>query len=214
MSAAPTTTSPQHLRVVIEFSSSDPNFAFLSNFYPVPIKDEDFPDDDIVYNSVEACFQAAKFAGRHTRGKLIKQLYFAGERVTPRQAKARGGGKARDLRLTDEELREWIGRPEEDPWSGRRVAVMRNALRQKFSHPHLRDKLLATGDSELVERLPRFNDAFWGVLKNGRGFNMLGKLLMQERMRARSEEASRQDVTAPTTATTTTIDGNRNNGEV
>lgn len=75
-------------------------------------------------------------------------------------------------------------------WDAIKVAVMFQLLREKFTHPSLCAKLLATGDEELVEG-NRWHDNFWGVCHCGRctdvGENMLGKLLMQVR-----EELRRQ----------------------
>lgn len=57
--------------------------------------------------------------------------------------------------------------------------LMYECLRQKFSDPELRDKLIATGDAQLIEG-NTWNDTYWGVC-NGVGENHLGKLLMQIR---------------------------------
>lgn len=162
--------------VVLEFSSGHPQLAFLSNFYAqdVRIADDQFPDD-VVYHSAEAYFQAAKYAGR-VDARDIKQRNFAGPQVTPMQAKRRGG--KRGIGMTAEELRDWEG---DGDAHARRVRVMRAALAKKFALPQLRAQLLQTGDAVLVERLPRFPDAFWGKKKSGEGKNMLGKLLMELR---------------------------------
>jgi predicted NAD-dependent protein-ADP-ribosyltransferase YbiA (DUF1768 family) len=56
---------------------------------------------------------------------------------------------------------------------------MLDALRDKFSDPELRAKLLATGDEFLVEG-NHWGDTYWGVC-NGKGRNMLGSLLMKVR---------------------------------
>ena len=56
---------------------------------------------------------------------------------------------------------------------------MYKCLRSKFSAPELREKLLDTGDAELIEG-NWWNDTTWGVC-NGVGENRLGKLLMQIR---------------------------------
>ena len=58
-----------------------------------------------------------------------------------------------------------------------KVAVMRDALRAKFTqHPELSELLLGTGDAKLVEHTE--NDDYWGDGGDGRGKNMLGRLLM------------------------------------
>ena len=61
---------------------------------------------------------------------------------------------------------------------------MLEALRTKFSIKGLKEKLLATGDEELVEG-NFWHDNFWGVCScskcGNKGQNKLGKLLMQVR---------------------------------
>jgi ribA/ribD-fused uncharacterized protein len=167
-------------RVVI-FHSGHPEFGFLSNFYPCVIHVGCKEGGNAMsFYTTEAYFQAQKYVERPNATHLIREN-FTGEGVTPRQAKVRGG--KRGFAMTDEELRDWEG---DGDWNGRRVAVMRDALLAKFDsqkNPALWAKLQATGDSTLVERLPRFPDSFWGTKKNGQGQNVLGKLLMQVRDR-------------------------------
>jgi len=54
-------------------------------------------------------------------------------------------------------------------------------LKQKFNDPVLKQKLLDTGDQELVEG-NFWNDFTWGVC-NGVGKNWLGKMLVELRKR-------------------------------
>ena len=56
---------------------------------------------------------------------------------------------------------------------------MEDFLRQKFTDSDLKEKLLATGDAELIEG-NHWGDVIWGVC-NGIGENNLGKLLMNIR---------------------------------
>jgi ribA/ribD-fused uncharacterized protein len=59
---------------------------------------------------------------------------------------------------------------------------MREAVTAKFAqNEDLRQRLLATGDAQLVEKLPRFADSFWGVNSKGVGENQLGRILMDVR---------------------------------
>ena len=63
---------------------------------------------------------------------------------------------------------------------------MRAALRAKFTqHPALRSLLVGTGDAELIEHTA--NDRYWADGGDGRGKNMLGKLLMELRAHLRTE---------------------------
>ena len=67
-----------------------------------------------------------------------------------------------------------------EDWNKNKVERMRGVLRAKFSqHRDLAEKLLATGDADLIEESNM--DAFWGIGKKGNGRNMLGMLLMEIR---------------------------------
>ena len=69
-------------------------------------------------------------------------------------------------------------------WEDIKLEVMGDLLWQKFVlNRELRDRLIATGDRELVEG-NAFSDFYWGVCK-GRGHNHLGRLLMELRPIAR-----------------------------
>jgi predicted NAD-dependent protein-ADP-ribosyltransferase YbiA (DUF1768 family) len=70
-------------------------------------------------------------------------------------------------------------------WPDRKIAVMRELLRSKFAPgSELADKLLATGDAELVEGND-WEDTFWGKYQ-GAGENHMGKLLMELRASLRA----------------------------
>ena len=64
-------------------------------------------------------------------------------------------------------------------WSKIKVDRMYNVLKVKFSDVELREQLLETGNSILIEDSK--TDPFWGAGKKGTGKNMLGKLLMKVR---------------------------------
>jgi len=67
-----------------------------------------------------------------------------------------------------------------EDWETVKIDVMRDVLKSKFSlNSELREKLIATGDVELIEG-NHWNDRFWGVCR-GKGQNHLGKLLMELR---------------------------------
>jgi hypothetical protein len=70
-------------------------------------------------------------------------------------------------------------------WENIKVDIMRWVIKNKFRHERLAEMLLATGDAELIEG-NTWGDTFWGVC-NGRGQNMLGKILMEEREALRAE---------------------------
>jgi len=65
-------------------------------------------------------------------------------------------------------------------WNAVKVYVMSDILQAKVDqHPYVKQKLLETGDRELIE--DSWRDDFWGWGENEDGKNMLGKLWMQVR---------------------------------
>ena len=126
-------------------------YEFLSNFYPSKIQ----PDGPMSYPTVEHYFQGCK-------AEAIDDFYPIFAAKTPGEAKRLG----KRVRLRKD-------------WEMVKDDVMLNGLRAKFAIPELREKLLATGDEELVEG-NTWGDTYWGVC-NGVGQNKLGKLLMQVR---------------------------------
>lgn len=125
-------------------------FRFLSNFWPSVVHFE-----GMEFNSVEHAYQAAKTLDKDLRMKIRNAK-------TPNDAKRLG--KKVDLRAD---------------WETEKLSIMFGLLRQKFENPELRQKLLATGDAELIEG-NWWGDTFWGVCR-GRGKNHLGRLLMNIR---------------------------------
>lgn len=68
-------------------------------------------------------------------------------------------------------------------WHDIREKLMPALIHLKFQIPRLRELLLKTGDAELIEG-NTWGDDFWGVFQ-GKGKNMLGCILMAERMQIR-----------------------------
>lgn len=129
---------------------------FLSNFYPCEIIFEGAP-----YPTVEHAFQAAKTLDKPSRLK-IAALTIPG--------KAKAAGKKVQLR---------------EGWDTIRTDIMRKIIRFKFKHhAELAQKLLDTGEQELIEG-NSWNDTFWGVCR-GKGQNWLGKILMEVRTELQS----------------------------
>ena len=131
-------------------------YGFLSNFHKCCVEFE-----GVVYPSVEHAFQAAKNPDPEYRSLIAA----TGSPVTAKRM-----GKKTLLRPDWEEVKE---------------GIMLELLRSKFSDPALREKLLATGDAELIEGNNHW-DRYWGVCK-GSGLNKLGKLLMQVREEFRND---------------------------
>ena len=131
---------------------------FLSNFHPCPVT-----VDGITYPSVEHYYQAHKTLDVSIREKI------AGLETA-------GSAKRLGSRL---KIRK--------DWNADRLDIMWVGLKLKFQIPELREKLLATGDQELIEG-NWWGDVFWGVSK-GKGLNHLGRLLMEVRNEIRNEDA-------------------------
>lgn len=128
-------------------------YRFLSNFWPVNVV-----LGDILFSSVEHAYQAGKTDDINERYK-IRDL------ATPGQAK-RAGKKLKLRSNWDDNLK----------WN-----LMYYLVFQKFKNTELREKLIATGDAEIIEG-NTWGDTYWGVC-NGVGKNHLGKILMLLRMK-------------------------------
>lgn len=132
-------------------------YRFLSNFYPAKVN---FAARR--WPTVEHAYQAAKTFRKE-------------ERVAIHRAQTPGEAKRLGRRVT---IRK--------DWEEIKVRIMKALLRDKFyGHEELKNKLLQTGDSELIEG-NHWGDTFWGVCK-GVGENHLGKLLMEIREELRQE---------------------------
>lgn len=127
-------------------------YRFLSNFYETPVSYA-----GLTYRNAEAAFQAQK-----TLDKAIRQTFTG---MDPSEAKKAG----RRVAL----------RPD---WERVKDQIMLDVVTAKFNaHPDLAEKLLATGDAELVEG-NTWGDRYWGVdARTGEGLNKLGKTLMAVR---------------------------------
>jgi ribA/ribD-fused uncharacterized protein len=68
-------------------------------------------------------------------------------------------------------------RPLRKDWESVKDRVMHEAVLTKFTqHADLREILLGTGDSKIVEHTE--NDSYWGDGGDGSGKNRLGQILM------------------------------------
>lgn len=132
----------------------DGDYRFLSNFHNCPVEYQ-----GITYANSEAAFQAAKCTSD------AEKMRFA--RMSPGTAKHEG----RHVQL----------RPD---WEEVKDTVMLEIVRAKFTQNQgLAEKLLDTGDAELIEG-NYWKDFYWGVCY-GKGQNKLGKILMQVRREIR-----------------------------
>lgn len=127
-------------------------YDFLSNMYSVA-----FVWDGRTYQNSEAAFQSAK-----SLDPAVRDAFSTMNGVT-----AKREGKKVCLRRD---------------WERVKLGLMEEIVRAKFSqNPDLLDRLVETGDMELVEG-NRWHDTFWGVdMFSGLGSNHLGKILMKIR---------------------------------
>ncbi|NTX10093.1 NADAR family protein [Myxococcus sp. CA056] len=143
----------------IHFYSVTDDHGWCSNFAPYPIK-----LGGKTWPTSEHSFQARKFEDP-TDEEAVRQAR------TPMLAARLGRDRKRKLRRD---------------WESIKVSVMREAVRAKFTqHEDLARLLLETGDAKLVEHTDQ--DDYWGDGGDGRGKNMLGRILMEirEELRAR-----------------------------
>lgn len=127
---------------------------FLSNFWPCQVLFE-----DIVYPSSEHAYQAIKSLDKHVRLEIAS-------------LRTAGDAKRRGYKITL--------RPD---WEDVKIRKMYQICLAKFTqNSHLKDKLLKTYTTELIEG-NTWHDNFWGdcsceKCKNIKGQNNLGKILM------------------------------------
>ncbi len=133
-------------------------YFFLSNFYETSISYR-----GLTYTNAEAAFQAQKCLSEEEKIPFTQ--------CKPTQAKRMG----RKVKLRED-------------WEKVKLDFMEEIVRNKFSqNERLKDMLLETGDAVLEEG-NTWNDVYWGVsLKNGKGENHLGKIIMKIREELRKK---------------------------
>jgi len=157
--------SPMPRERVYFYNREDPYYSF-TNFHPSPIKHE-----GKIYPTSEHLFQSLKFL--RDNPKLAEHIRKFSD--NPRDA-------FNETHRYNDQVR--------PDWLQIRNDMMDIAIGHKFrQHKHLRDELLSTGDSELIEDSPY--DAYWGIGKDGTGENQLGKALERLRTKLREEEAEK-----------------------
>lgn len=138
---------------VIQFYEVGDEYGFLSNFAPFPIR-----LGGRLWPTSEHYFQAQKFAGTQYEEEIRRAK-------SPMIAARMGRSRKHPLRRD---------------WESVKDRIMREAVLAKFSqHSDLRERLLSTGDAEIMEHTER--DDYWGDGGDGRGRNRLGKILMSVR---------------------------------
>ncbi|GAB5514918.1 NADAR family protein [Rhodopirellula baltica] len=124
-----------------------------------------FELDGRYWRTVEHYFQAQKFAGTEQEAEIHQAR-------TPGDAK--GLGRSTKYPLPDD-------------WEDVKDSIMYRAVLRKFeTHADIRQRLLGTGDEELVENAR--GDYYWGCGADGTGQNKLGRILMDVRGKLRDAE--------------------------
>lgn len=145
-------------RDIIKFYRANGKYGFLSNLYKVQIEFE-----GIKFPTTEHAYQYGKFKDKDAREWAMKS-------PNPHLLSVLAHG-----------LFSW---DIVKNWNNIKVDRMYNVLKIKFSNDELKQKLLETGNSILIENSK--SDSFWGIGKKGKGKNMLGKHLMKIREEIRS----------------------------
>lgn len=139
---------------IIKFYRSTGKFGFLSNLYRCKV----------IYEGIE--FGSSEHAYQYGKAKSADIKEYIKSAPTPAVACIVGHG-----------LFPWMVAPS---WKDRKLQRMRDVLFAKFTqNEDLRNKLVETGDAILIENSK--SDGFWGIGRNGKGKNVLGKLLMNLR---------------------------------
>lgn len=146
-------------------------YGFLSNFYSCKVT-----YNGITYNHSEGAFQAQKTLDNNIRKKSATLSASESKRAFG----ARGLAGFPKITLRSD-------------WERVKDQEMLNIVRAKFQqNPDLQEKLLATGDAELIEGTT-WHDNYWGNCTCPKcqrivGQNHLGKILMQVRDELREAE--------------------------
>lgn len=147
---------------VINFYRVADDYGCFSNFAPYPIQ-----VDGKQWQTSEHYFQAQKFEDREHQEAIRKTK---SSMIAARMGRDRKKPLRRD-------------------WESVKVAVMRKAVRAKFTqHEDIRRILLSTGEARIVEQTE--NDSYWGDGGDGSGKNMLGRILMEIREELGNEAAA------------------------
>jgi ribA/ribD-fused uncharacterized protein len=176
--AAPATGAVPPDGRILFYRRDREGFGFLSNFHQAPIRldDEDWP-------TAEHYYQAQKSLDPEYRRQVRAT-------ATPGRAKRLGADPDGPVYRSRGSWFRASGRSFRAGWMEMRADVMRRTVLAKFlQNPELAERLLATGDAEIVE--DSGTDTFWGAGPDGTGQNQLGLLLVE----VRAELARRRDAT-------------------
>ena len=149
----------------IRFSNKIKNeYQVFDTFAPTPFTVTD-GDSTETFPTIENYYQAMKF--KTTDPEWYKQVRDA---PTPAKAREMGADKSH---------------PSERDFMTKRLPYMKKALELKFKEKKLRDLLVSTGNTKLIQGSAV--NSFWGEGAEKKGENHLGKLLMELRGEIRQE---------------------------
>jgi ribA/ribD-fused uncharacterized protein len=141
-------------------------YYFLSNFSPCKVEHQ-----GIIYPSVEHFYVAMKC----NNDQMIDGIFYTVGDFRENVAKLKEAAFAKKLgkriRLRKD-------------WNEKKFQFMEYGLREKFKDPDLKDRLVGTGNIEIIET-NLWHDVEWGQCScdkcKNKGKNLLGKLLMKLR---------------------------------
>jgi N-glycosidase YbiA len=140
-------------QLTLNFYSAIGNLGYLSNFYKCQ-----FELDGQVWPTSEHYFQAQKFIDAEYRERI---------RIAGTPTEAARLGRSRKIAIRAD-------------WESIKDQMMKDAVFAKFDqNAAVKKLLLATGNAILIEHTK--NDKYWGDGGDGKGKNMLGKVLMEVR---------------------------------
>jgi len=168
------------------YEKTDKYYEF-SNFYESPIT-----INGIKYSTTEHFYQSQKYnIGDKSLefANIIKSANTPNKAFYLAQQKIKGGYAAgwyvskNDPRKLNQIIKEYTEEHHvtvRSDWNQVKDNIMRRAVWAKFTqHPNLSKILIDTGDAIIYENSPR--DSYWAIGADGKGLNMLGKILMEVR---------------------------------
>lgn len=115
--------------------------------------------EGVLYPTAEHAYQSAKFIDPRVKEEVRKAK-------SPLEAKYLANEVYRDIKRKD--------------WEKIKMEIMYKVIKAKVEqHEEVKNKLVETGDLEIAENSPV--DSFWGLGKDKKGENQLGKILMRVR---------------------------------